>query len=130
MGSARGGVLAIRAGRTLEENLKDLVAIYPVGSDGYFGTKGTSKKGRIRNIVSDSPGHAAAEFASIAAANPSVIHPLPGKGFTWIMRDGGRVTYRWTSSSDGTPVVELSCNGISGIADQKVHFVPAGKGKR
>lgn len=122
--------MALRAGRTLEENLADLVSNYPVSSDGYFGTKGKSKKGRIRNIVTDNPGRAAAEFASIAAANPSVIHPIPGKGFTWIMRDGGRVTYRWTSSSDGSPVVELSCNGISGIADQKIHFVPERKEKR
>lgn len=124
MGSARGSVMALYVGGKLEDNLQELLKYFDVDSDGYFGIKGKSRRDRIRNIVSDNPGRTAAEFAYLAAANPSVTHPIPGKGFTWVMRDGGIVTYRWTSSSDGTPVVELECNGILGIANQKIHFVP------
>lgn len=99
-----------------------------VGTVGCFGTKGKSRRSRVRNIASDNPGHTAAEFAYLAAANPSVTRPISGKGFVWMMRDGGIVTYRWTSSSDGTPVVELECKGISGIVNQKIHFIPKKKG--
>ena len=127
MGSAKGDTMALRAGRSLEENLEELVKHFPVDERGYFGTRGVSRKERIRNIATEAPGRTA---AAMAAANPSVVRPLPDKGFMWIMRDGGRVTYRWTSTSDGTPVVELSCNGVLGIADQKIHFVPSRKGKR
>lgn len=127
MGSARGGVMALYVGGKLEDNLQELLKHFDVDANGYFGTKGKSKHSRIRNIASDNPGRTAAEFAYMAAANPSVTRPIPGKGFTWVMRDGGIVTYRWTSSSDGTPVVELECKGISGIANQKIHFVPSKK---
>lgn len=130
MGSARGDTMALRAGRSLEENLEELVKHFPVDERGYFGTKGVSRREWIRNIATEAPGRTAAEFAAMAAANPSVVRPLPDKGFVWIMRDGSKVTYRWASTSDGTPVVELSCNGVLGIADQKIHFVPSRKGKR
>jgi hypothetical protein len=38
------------------------------------------------------------------------------------MRDGGYIVYRRTSSSAGTPVIELSVNNVAGIKDQKIHF--------
>lgn len=130
MGSAKGDTMGLRGGQSLQENLEELVRRFPVDANGYFGTRGKSRSTSVRNIVTETPGRTAAEFASIAAANPSVMRALPGKGFTWIMCDGDRVTHRWTSTSDGTPVVELTCNGILGIADQKIHFVLAKKGGR
>ena len=107
MGSARGGVMALFAGDKLEDNLRELLTHFDADSNGYFGTRGKSRKKGVRNIASDNPGRTAAEFAYMAATNPSITRPIPGKGFTWVMRDGGIVTYRWKSSSDGTPVVEL-----------------------
>lgn len=130
MGSAKGDVLSLRVGNKLEDNLRELLERFPANNAGYFGTRSKRHSSNIRTIASDSPGRTASEFASIVGANPSVIHPISGKGFTWVLRDGGVVTYRWTSSSDGTPVVELTCNGVLGVANQKIHFVPMRKEKR
>lgn len=128
MGSAKGEVLALYVGRRLADNIPELLKRFKINEEGYFGTRGkNAHKKKIRNYECDNPGRTASEFAHLAGANPSVIHPLPGKGFTWIMRDGGIVTYRWTSSSDGTPVVELNCKGLPGIASQKIHFIPRKK---
>lgn len=129
MGSAKGGVLAIRAGNTLEENLKELLKHFPVGEDGYFGVKGTGRYNYIRDYFTDNPAKTAFEFQAYLSQNPSVMRVIPGKGFQWTMRDGGVVVYRRISSSkDHSPVVEMSCVGLPGVKDQKIHFVPKRKG--
>lgn len=109
MGLASGGVgiTALVGGNTLEENLSRLVEKFPVSESGYFGTQRKSNKRDVRNIESNNPARAASEFAQIAGAYPSAMKVIPGKGMVYFMRDGGLVTYRYISTSDGSPVVEL-----------------------
>lgn len=124
MGLASGGVgiTALVGGNTLEENLSRLVEKFPVSESGYFGKRGHGKH-YIRNIESNNPARTAAEFAQLASMYPSSVSVIKGKGMVYTLRDGGVVSYRYFSSSDGTPVVELTTNGISGIKNQKIHFV-------
>jgi hypothetical protein len=44
-----------------------------------------------------------------------------GKVTIATMPDGQRIVYRSTSSSDGTPVVEIHGNG--NLRQQKIHFI-------
>ena len=87
-------------------------------------------KGRrhTRNIESINPARAAAKFAGIASKSPVSSIPIEGKGMVYRMRDGSVITHRYFSSSkDGSPVVELKVKNASGIKSQKIHFVKKGK---
>ena len=48
---------------------------------------------------------------------------IEGKGYVAKLRDGTTITYRKTSTSDGTPVVELTIKGLKRVKDQKIHFI-------
>ena len=106
---------------SISDNLSALKSNYKY-SKGYFGDKG---KGRdfTRNIVSDNPAKTAKEFYDIAAKGG--IEKTTSKGKISKMADGTIFSYRETSSSDGTPVVEINIkystdNG--GVKYQKIHF--------
>lgn len=120
MGVGSGGA-PLKGGNRFSDNAPELLKRFKLNSNGYFGAKGTGGKG-VRNLDSGNPARTAAEFAGIASKAYVSAKPIPGKGTVYRMRDGGYIIYRRTSSSDGTPVVELSVNGVAGIKDQKIHF--------
>jgi hypothetical protein len=105
--------------RTLSDNLTNLAKTYPLSSNGYFGKKG---RGKARVIESDNPLKTAWNFAQTASYNSMNTTTISGKGIIWTMKGGGRVVFRYYSSSDGTPVVELRVNNINNLPDQKIHF--------
>ena len=120
MGVGSGGA-PLKGGNRFSDNASELLKRFKLNSSGYFGAKGAGGKG-VRNLDSGNPARTAAEFAGIASKAYVSAKPIPGKGTVYRMRDGGYIIYRRTSSSDGTPVVELSVNGVAGIKDQKIHF--------
>jgi hypothetical protein len=120
MGLGSGGT-ALKGGNRFSDNATELISHFKLNGSGYFGMKGKGGKG-VRNLDSISPAKTAAEFAGIASKAYISAIPIPGKGTIYRMRDGGYIIYRRTSSSDGTPVVELSVNNVAGIKDQKIHF--------
>jgi len=90
-------------------------------SNGYFGERHGRK--HIRNISLDDPLRAADKFAGLIASNPVGVRTIEGKGLVYMMRDGSYITYRYTSTSDGSPVVQLSIVDVKGVKSQKIHFV-------
>jgi len=94
---------------------------------GYFGVRGKSGKGNIRNIASDNPAQTAKSFYDIAG-NGGIEEKLSnGKGFRVSMKDGSIITYREVSSSDGSPAVDIhiisESDDTGGVRTQKIHFV-------
>ena len=81
---------------------------------------------RRSNIFSNNPARTAVEFANTAGYNPASITTITGKGIVRTMRDGSVITHRFTSSKDGSPVVELKVHNVSGVKSQKIHFVKKG----
>ena len=129
MGTGSGGNAAItmlRGGNRLDENIVDLKAKFPITSRGYFGQLGQGRR-HTRNIESDNPARTAAEFAGLASRNPVSAIPIEGKGMMYRMRDGSVISHRYTSSKDGSPVVELKVKNASGVKSQKIHFAKRGK---
>ena len=87
---------------------------------GYFGVKGESSSSKVRNMTGGNK--AALEFWNEKTQGyVREIKPDPGVTIR-IMPDGQRFIYRPTSSSDGTPVVEIHGKGY--FKPQKIHFVP------
>lgn len=130
MGTGSGGAVAISAlkgGSRFEDNLDNLESAFPLTPGGYFGKPGQGRR-HTRNIESENPARAAAEFTSLASKNPVSAVPIEGKGMIYRMRDGSIVSHRYVSSSkDGSPTVELKVKGTSGVKSQKIHFVKKGK---
>ena len=96
-------------------------------STGYFGVRGKSGQGNVRNIASDDPAKTAKAFYDIAGRG-GIEEPLAnGKGFRVSMKDGSIITYREVSSSDGSPAVDIhitsSSDDTGGVRTQKIHFV-------
>ena len=112
------------ASRDLSGNIRRLAQEFPVSSAGYFGTPGLSGSNRIRNIVSSDPDNTASRFFSIAGRGGSVT--THKKGNVTVASFGGRfrVVYRGSSTSDGSPVVEIYSRNLPGKhpAYQKIHF--------
>ena len=80
--------------------------------NGRFGVSSPSTGNYTRNISSSNPLYTAKDFYDKIA-----------KGG---VADGSSVAYRVVSSSDGTPVVEISIRkskNSSGVKAQKIHFI-------
>lgn len=106
------------------QNVPTLSKTYPY-KDGVFGEKGQGR-GHTRNISSDNPAETAKDFFDKAAYGGIPKEMDNGKGTMGKMKDGTIISYRETSSSDGTPVVEINIRGSKepgGIKSQKIHFV-------
>ena len=109
----------------LTDNLPELKKHFKTTPEGYFGTEGSST--RTRRIASDDPLATAEEFFKIATKGgvPKQLDHAPPGMEAIKMKDGSLITKRVTSSSDGTPVVEISVKGTSKghVKDQKIYFV-------
>lgn len=106
------------------ENLPDVITSYPL-KNGYFGVRG---KGRlwIRNIKSKNPVATALDFYRRIAKGGQETELKSKNGFMTKMKDGTIISWRETSSSDGTPAVDINIkhsNEHGELKYQKIHFV-------
>jgi len=95
-------------------------------NNGRFGTNSPSTGNQTRNITSDNPLATAKDFYDTIALGGIEKSYNSGKVMSTKMNDGTVITMRETSSSDGTPVVEINIKGSThtgGIKNQKIHFV-------
>ncbi len=94
-------------------------------SNGYFGEKSSSTGSKTRNIVSSDNVSTATDFYNkIALGGTETIYNGGNRRITQ-MSDGSVITWRKTSTSDGTPVVEINISNSShtgGVKGQKIHF--------
>lgn len=112
---------------TLGENAASLKKSFGFNpSSGYFGKPGKSNDKSKRNIESNDPTKTAKDFYDKATYG-GIEKPLKnGKGWKTEMKDGTTVVFRETSSSDGSPAVNISITSSTssgGIKTQKIHFV-------
>lgn len=95
-------------------------------SNGFFGKNSPSTGNRTRNIASVDPVATATDFYNrIANGGKEKTYDGGARKITQ-MADGTIITWRVTSNSDGTPVVEINIKGSShagGLKKQKIHFV-------
>ena len=94
-------------------------------STGYFGDKHPGSKPKIREIVSSSPVKDARElFRQITEGGEKAAIPkLNGQAMR--LPDGALVVLRITTSSPGSPAVEINVRRTvrgSKVKDQKIHF--------
>lgn len=95
-------------------------------SNGYFGESSPSTGSRTRNIASEDPKTTAVDFYDKVAFGGIEKSYQDGKLKITRMADGTIITWRETSHSDGTSVVEINIDGSShtgGVKRQKIHFV-------
>ena len=93
--------------------------IYKTDENGYYGKKGNSKSNsEVRHLKGGKK--AAKKFFKEMTKGYKMSRKIGNGGTVRTMPDGGSVTYRPTSSSDGSPVVEFH-NG-SYFKEQKIHF--------
>ena len=94
-------------------------------NNGYFGENSPSTGSRTRNISSDDPKATAVDFYNKVAFGGKEESYKDGKLKITKMADGTIVTWRETSHSDGTSVVEINISESShtgGVKKQKIHF--------
>lgn len=114
--------------RSIRTNVIRMQDTFPL-REGYFGTPGRSSNPHVRNIVSDAPLKTATIFFQRIADGSHIEHRQTSKGgklFLAYLSDGGIISFRDSSSSDGTPVVEINILHSSdhgSVKQQKIHFV-------
>lgn len=119
---------------SLAENVSTLKKHFSF-SRGFFGSKSPiAVSVNVRNISSKNPVATAKQFYD-EAAHGGIQHVIKFKngdvkGYTTNLKDGTVITWRHTSSSDGTPAVDISIKksvSSTGIKRQKIHFVKMGE---
>ena len=95
-------------------------------SNGYFGDNSPSTGNRTRNIASSDNVATATDFYNkIAMGGTEKIYDNGNRRITQ-MSDGSVITWRKTSTSDGTSVVEINISNSThtgGVKRQKIHFI-------
>jgi hypothetical protein len=87
--------------------------------NGYFGVKGQSSSSSVRNMPGGNT--TAQDFFDNITNGYINEENIAGGGIVRTMPDGTNITYRPSSSSDGTPAVDI--NHGSTYIPQKIHFV-------
>jgi|LauGreDrversion4_2_1035121.scaffolds.fasta_scaffold121367_4 hypothetical protein len=118
MGHASGGGYSSPGG--LSQNLGKLLNKFPSDRQGRLGAKGRNK---ARLIASDNPAKTSEDVYSALKSGGKESRLPNGKGRLTAFPDGSRVIHRPVSSSDGSPVVEISIKGPNG-SSYKIHFIP------
>ena len=124
----KGNILkyANQASRSFGDNKNELERKFPK-TDGLFGTKGNSSKDSVRHINCKNPQKAAEEFYRAASKGGTETHIDGGKGMKSVMKDYVIVIHRVTSSSDGSPAIDINPKQSGVVKAQKIHFVKKGK---
>ena len=126
MGVYKGGA---RYYHNISENISTTSKFYDY-SDGYFGKKSKKKDNYARIIESSNPLKTSRDFYNKIAYGGEE-EPLDNdKGFKTSTEDGTIITYRPTSSSDGSPAININIKNsknTGGLKKQKIHFVEVKK---
>lgn len=115
--------------RSIGQNILTTSSKYEY-KNGRFGKNSPSTGNLTRNIESDNPLKTATDFYDKIAFGGIENTYNNGNMKITQMADGTIVTWRKTSRSDGTPVVEIniSCSShTGGIKKQKIHFTEVKK---
>jgi len=115
---------------SIVENLPEMENSYPY-QNGFFGTRGNSKRGSIRHIGSDDPQRTAKEFYDklTFGGKEEPIYDRQGNehGRKTTLSDGSIISWRNVSHSpDKSPAVDINIERSSnsgGIRQQKIHFI-------
>lgn len=111
--------------RSIGQNILITSSTYSY-KDGYFGKVSPSTGSKTRNIASSDNIATARDFYNkIAYGGTETIYKSGSMKVT-NMADGSVITWRLTSHSDGTSVVEInisSSSHIGGVKKQKIHFI-------
>ncbi len=111
--------------RSVGENLSSVSKSFSY-VNGRFGILSPSTGNNTRNIFSKDPLRTATDFYNQLAYGGIENFYENGNRKITEMADGTIVTWRKTSKSDGTLVVEINIKGSSnnsGLKNQKIHFV-------
>ncbi|MBQ6341021.1 MAG: hypothetical protein IJI36_17940 [Kiritimatiellae bacterium] len=125
------GTLGADIHHNLTDNLPSLTAVFKATPEGYFGIKGKGKTS-TRRIANENPLATAHKFFKLATDGGKKDEKVSSgdERLSYVMKDGSRITMRLTSSSDGSPAVDIvvskTANGF--VKNQKIHFVK-GEGK-
>ena len=92
---------------------------YTTNKNGYYGEKGQSDSNKVRNMNGGLD--EAKNFFDYVTDGYKSEKALGDGKILRTMEDGTNITFRPTSSSDGTPVVDIH-NG-STFVEQKIHFI-------
>ena len=103
---------------TVDYNAYKNRKIYPTTKGGYFGVQGKNR----RVIYSEDQVIESKQFYSKLGSGGEE-KPLPnGHGTKMIMKDGGVVTYREETSTQGSPAVDFG--KMQGqVKNQRIHFI-------
>ena len=111
--------------RSVGQNILPTASKYPY-SNGRFGVSSPSTGNQTRNIASSDPLSTAKDFYDTITYGGIESSYENGNRKVTYLADGTIITWRKTSTSDGTPVVDINISNSShtgGIKKQKIHFV-------
>ena len=126
MGVYKGGT---KYYHNISENISTTSKFYDY-SDGYFGKKSKKRDNYARIIESSNPLKTSRDFYNKIAYGGEETPLSNGKGTRTSTEDGTIITYRSTSSSDGSPAIDINIEkstNTGGLKKQKIHFVEVKK---
>lgn len=110
--------------RSIGQNILPASSKFPY-HNGRFGENSPSTGNHTRNIRSSDPLQTAQDFYDTIAYGGKESSYDNGARKITQMADGTIITWRKTSTSDGSPVVEINIRGSNhtgGVKAQKIHF--------
>ena len=126
MGVYKGGT---KYYHNISENISTTSKFYDY-SDGYFGKKSKKRDNYVRIIESSNPLKTSRDFYNKISYGGEETPLSNGKGTRTSTEDGTIITYRSTSSSDGSPAIDINIEkstNTGGLKKQKIHFVEVKK---
>lgn len=113
---------------SLVDNLPNVEKRFALTVDGFFGKPSERKNSKSRIVESPAPVETAYDFFNRLTKGYDIIRVVPqrnkkAKMSIAYMKDKSHVAIRKTSSSDGSPVVEIWVSSPGRVKDQKIHFV-------
>lgn len=126
MGRGRSGRFSGTPGgssfHSFADNLPNLTEKFPLEGRQFGEPSTTTRDKTVRIIKSKDPVKTAYEFFGLATEGAeSIVHPKAGMSLARL-KDGSFVSIRETSSSDGSPAVDLSIKPAGFVKTRKIHF--------
>lgn len=112
---------------SIHSNANETSKYFPF-KDGLFGSKNRKPRSKPREIFANNPSTAASFFFNTmtAGGKKESFNTGHGKGIKATLSDTSVITYRPTTSSNGSPAVEITVSGSKYVKPKKYHFVQRG----